>query len=432
MKIKPYSFLRKASLLCAMFFFTTLFSCKKDGKLSPDFDSGDLSISFVDTFSIRTTVVQEDSIRTDLSTSNLLGIYNDPIFGLVSSSIYSQILLTGVNLDFETTTTAVDSVVLTLDYAGLYGSATSLMSINVYELSSQLSEDTDYYSNNDISYNSTPKGGLTFTPNLIDSVDLNFDTIMYKPHLRIRLDDAFGNDILLATPSQLSDNTSFTDFMKGLYITTSTTVNNATLPSEGGSIAYFDMNSSMSTLTVYYDDTSSYNFTINTDATKFSRFAHNYTSEITKHLNDDPSKNASRIYVATMGRVRSKIELPTIKDLTKGGAVIINKAEIIFTVEDLSEGNFDDILSAISLAGIDENGDAVFLPDFFEGADHYGGTYDVTTKSYTFNISRHIHQLLLNSTIDYGMYLIANGSSTSANRAVIESEIRLEITYSKI
>ena len=52
----------------------------------------------------------------------------------------------------------------------------------------------------------------------------------------------------------------------------------------------------------------------------------------------------------------------------------ICKAEIIFTVENGSEGTFDDALSSLSLVGIDANGDPLFLIDFFEGIDHYGGT----------------------------------------------------------
>ncbi len=439
MKITSYFLMRKAFLFSAILLLTVLFSCKKDGKLTPDFDNGNLSINFVDTFSITTSVLQEDSLRTDLSTSNLLGIYNDPIFGFVSSSIYSQVLLTGADLNFGTIHT-IDSVVLTLDYAGLYGDATSPMSINVYELTSPLDESTDYYSNNYTAHDPTALASLSFTPNLTDSIDLDFDTITYKPHLRIKLNNTFGQKILDAdTLTQLNDNAGFTAFMNGLHITTTDSVTNSSLLAEQGAIAYFDMNSTMSTLTLYYNDTSTYDFTISSDAAKYSRFDQNYSgTDVEKHLNNDPNKDTNRIYVATMGRVRSKIELPTIKDLTNDGAVTINKAELIFTIEDLSEGTFDNALSTISLAGIDANGDAVFLTDFFEGPDHYGGTYDETTKSYTFNISRHIHQLIYNTTTDYGLYLIGNSSSTSANRAVIGSEssptnnIRLEITYSKI
>ena len=275
MKITSYSLLRKAIFLSAIFFLTFLFSCKKDGKLAPDFDNGNLSVSFVDTFSILTSIVQEDSLRTDLSTSNLLGIYNDPIFGPVSSSIYTQVLLTGVNVNFETTTTNVDSVVLTLDYNGLYGNPYFQASVNVYELDSKMDKDVDYYSNTIIPHKMNILGSSTFTPNLTDSVNLNFNSTTLKPHLRIRLNDSFGDSLLAADDNgskQLADNATFTSFMKGLLITrpilSKQEFQNPPPPGTG-SILSFDMNSSMSTLTIYYDDTSSYNFTINTSETGF-------------------------------------------------------------------------------------------------------------------------------------------------------------------
>jgi len=75
--------------------------------------------------------------------------------------------------------------------------------------------------------------------------------------------------------------------------------------------------------------------------------------------------------------------------------------------------------------------------DYFENAAYFGGTYNASNKTYTFNISRHIQDLINNNTVDYGMYLIATGSSIQANRSVLNSfkhpsnKIKLNITYSK-
>ena len=147
MKQKVQNFyMRKAFVFSAIFFLIGLFSCKKDGELKPDFDDGGLAINFVDTFSITTKLIEEDSIRTDLSIYNLLGLYNDPIFGPMSSSIYSQVVLSGVNVDFGSDTAVLDSVVLTLDYEALYGDTASPMSINVYVLDESLNASNQYYS----------------------------------------------------------------------------------------------------------------------------------------------------------------------------------------------------------------------------------------------------------------------------------------------
>jgi len=441
MKITSNFLLRKVLFLSAIFFLTFIFSCKKDGELSPDFDSGNLEVNYTDTFSLLTSVLEEDSIRTDLSSRNLLGLYNDPIFGLESASIYTQVILTGTSVDFGVGST-LDSIVLTLDYAGLYGDTASPMSINVYELSDDIESSTDYYSNSYLAYNPTAIGSLTFTPNLSDSLDLTFDTLMYKPHLRIKLNNTFGQSIMNADvngSNDLADNSTFKAFMKGLYLTTVDSVSNSTLASGEGSVAYLDMNSSLSTLTMYYNDTSSYSFAINSEGEKYSRFDHNYTgTDVAEHLANSGTKNVDRTYISSMAGVKTKVEIPNIKDLSDEGDVIINKAEITFTVENGSEGNFDEFISSLSLVGINETGEAVFLPDFFEGVDYYGGVYDASTNSYKFNISRHIHDLVHSTTTDYGMYLVANSSSIASNRSVISSEnspnfrIKLEITYSKL
>lgn len=429
---------RKALWFSAIFFLIGFVSCKKDGELDPDFDDGGLAINFVDTFSVTTQVVQEDSLRSDLSIYNLLGLYHDPIFGPMSSSIYTQILLTGVNLDFGTTP-VLDSVVLTLDYEALYGDTASPMTINVYELGTKLDKSNDYYSNQYTTFNTTAIGNITFTPNLNDSVNVAFDGENKAPHLRITLNNSFGQDILDGNSEELSNNEKFTDYIKGLYITTADSVSNTSLTAGQGSIVSLNMNSALSTVTIYYNDTTKYDFTINTDAVKYSRFAHNYTgTDVEAHLTNSPSKDTTITYVSTMAGVKTKLEIPNIKNIANDGAVVINKAELVVTVENGTEGSFDTPLESISLVGIDENGEDFFLPDFFEGISHFGGSYDDGDKTYKFNIARHINDLVYGNDGNYGLYIVANGGSITTRRSVLTSEknttvkIKLNITYSKI
>ena len=439
--------MRKAILLSAIFFLTLLFSCKKDGELSPDFDSGNLSINFTDTFSLQTKVLEEDSLRTDLSIYNLLGLYNDPIFGPVSSSIYTQVLLTGANLDFGSAP-ILDSVVLTLDYVELYGDTASTMTINVYKLLSDLSDNTDYYSNSYVAHEVLPLASLTFTPNLSDSVPTLYNNTTYKPHLRIKLPNTFGIDILNNSP--FTSSTDFLSFLKGFYITTQDSVTNTSISPGSGSIVSFNLNSSLSTLSIYYHYNESekaiiplkYDFSISTDGVKYSRFAHNYAgTDVLKHITNNPTKDTTVTYVSTMAGVKTKIEMPTIKDLSKFGNIVINKAELVFTIESNSEGNFDEAISSLSLVGINSAGETVVLSDYSEilgGSSKEPLVDEGTSKTYSFKLSRHIQQLLFHSTTDYGLYLLATGGSTTAKRSVISSEknliskIRLNITYSKL
>lgn len=438
--INLYS-LRKVFLLSALFFTILLFSCKKDGELIPAFDEGNLSVLFTDTFSITTSVVPEDSLRTDLAVYHLLGLYNDPIYGPKSSSIYTQMNLTGSNVDFGTNP-ILDSVILTMSYQGFYGDDESSMSIRVFELTTELSSNNDYYSNTFTSHNPAFLTTKTFTPNPKDSVSISFDTILRAPHLRINLGNDFGNKIFAGDingSNDLSDDATFQQYINGLYITTENTVSNTTLAPNTGSIAYFDMNSALSTVIVYYNDTSSYEFTINSGTVKYSRFDHNYSgTDVEKHLNNDIAKDTTLAYISTMAGVKTKLFIPHLKDILKDGSVIINKAELIIPIELGTDGRYDPAVATLAVVGIDADNSPVILPDLNEGLEYYGGSLDEINKTYTFNISRTVHDLIYNTDTDYGMYLLPSGSSITSKRIVFGSwsnpvsNIKLSITYSKI
>ena len=432
--------MRKVNLLSALFFVIVFTNCKKDGEVVPQFDDTDVSIFFTDTFSVIASLEREDSIRTDIASLNLLGIYNDPVFGFSSSSIYSQITLNGLNVDFGDTPT-LDSIVLTLEYADLYGNATSPMTIDVFEVATPMDNNTAYYSNTFLPFGSTPIASKTFTPNLTDSVFVAFDSTTVAPHLRINLGNDFGQTILdKSGEDELADNTAFTQFIEGLYITTRNDVFNSSLAAGDGSIVYFDVNSAISTVTLYYNDTSSYSFIINAESAKYSRFDHNYSgTPIESQLEGEEEDSLS--YIQTMAGVRTKLEIPDIKNLAEEGIIIINKAELVVTLE----GGSDEIYPAIptiSLVGINSDGSSVFLPDAGgrtgDELSIFGETIDPTARTYTYIISQHITDLIYNTPIDFGMYLLPSGASISANRSIIGTQkditakMRLNITYSKL
>jgi len=440
LNINRYS-LRKVTLLSALFFITLLFSCSKEGELIPAFDNGNLNILFTDTFSITTVVVPEDSLRTDLAVYHLMGLYNDPIYGPKSSSIYTQLSLTGTNVDFGSSP-VLDSCILTMSYQGFYGDTTTPMSINVFELTTELNSDNDYFSNYFTSHDAAPLTTKTFTPAINDSVSISFDTIVRAPHLRINLGSTFGNKIIAGDINgggELSDDETFQQYINGLYITTTDSVTNTSLSPGTGGIGYFDMNSALSTVTMYYNDTSSYTFTINSGNVKYSRFDHNYAgTDIEKHLNNDITKDTTLSYISTMAGVKTKLFIPNIKDILKDGDVIINKAELVIPVEAGTEGTFDSPVVTLAVVGITEDNSPIILPDLTEGLDYYGGTLDVNANTYTFNIARTIHNLVYSTEPDYGMYLLPSGSSITSKRIVFGTQsnpvagIKLNITYSKL
>lgn len=438
--------IRKAAVLSVLFLIV-LISCKKNGELYPEFNNENLSIHFTDTLTVVTTLVKDDSISTLYVGANLLGIYNDSVFGSSSASFYTEITLNGSNVNFGTNP-LIDSVVLSMKYVSsnsLYGSIITPQTFEVYRLNEKFTK-SDYFSVDSLSYSSYPNpiGSLSFLPNLTNSVQIiqNGDTSLLDAHVRINLAKKFGQTILDAGAGSntILDNAEFSNLVNGLYITPSTTVNNSTLAQSEGSILYFDMNSSLSTLTVYYRsngafNSKSYSFLINSESKKFNHFEHNYTNtEIGKQLNG-LSHDSTLTYVQAMGGIKTKLLIPNLKNLSTDGKIIINKAELVFNLSDF--GSNLAAINKLALLGITAEGQATFLIDYFEGADYFGGKYDETNRTYTFNITRHLQDLVNSDKIDYGMYLVATSSSITANRSVINSfkhpskNIKLNITYSK-
>lgn len=444
-KIFILTYSKRKALMLSVIFFTALFSCKKDGELYPKFNAENLVVSFTDTLSITTKVLKDDSINTFNVSSNLLGVYNDSIFGLSSASFYSEITLSGANVNFGANP-VIDSIVLSLKYksAGdFYGELFTPMDINVYELTQEISG-TEYNSAQDINYNPTPIGNYNDTLYITTPVKVinNQDTTSYDPHLRIRLNDAVGQMLLNEGKDNdfIEDNNALKSVFKGLYITPSTSVTTSTLQKGNGAIVYFDVNSSLSTVTLYYhndSDTTSYSFIMNSESKKFNRFDHNYAgTDVEKHLNNTSGLDSTVTYIQALGGVKTKLEIPHIKKLAAIENIIINKAEIILPLKDNSDATLQAV-QTLALTGINESGDAVFLIDNFEGIDYFGGKFDAKNNTYNFNIARHIQQLINNPEEDYGLYLIATGSAVSANRSVLNSakhptsKIKLNITYSK-
>ncbi|MBI2281392.1 MAG: DUF4270 family protein [Bacteroidetes bacterium] len=337
----------------------------------------------------------------------------------------------------------MDSVVLSMKYGNttsFYGNISTQQTVDVYRLTEKLTK-SEYYSNESLTYNSTPLGSLTFYPNPVDTVQViqNGDTTTESAHVRIRLSDTFGQEILDAGTNGniITNNAAFLNLVNGLYITPSSTVDNTLLSTNEGAVVYYDINSALSTLTVFYRNDlgteKSYSFLINSESKKFNHFEHNYTNtEIDKQLSG-LSHDSTLTYVQAMGGVKTKLIIPNLKNLSAEGKIIINKAELIFNVSDTSLATIPKLV----LTGINTESQATFLIDYFEGETYFGGTYNATDKTYTFNIARHLQDLVNSDKTDYGMYLIATNSAISTNRSVINSfkhpsnKIKLNITYSK-
>ena len=135
---------------------TAIVSCKKKQyQLGSDvIDSNTiLGGTSIDTFSLVTYTIEEDSIISDNPSNVVLGSYIDPVFGSYNASFFTQLRLAGVDPNFgDPNTIVIDSFVLALEYVGNYGDLDP-QTFEAYELEESLSLDSTYYSFSTLAYN---------------------------------------------------------------------------------------------------------------------------------------------------------------------------------------------------------------------------------------------------------------------------------------
>lgn len=148
-------------------------------KSNPD----NFMVIFTDTAAIQTSTVFVDSIST-LGERMLVGRYSDRYLGKVHAESYLQTVYNG---GFQPDTRAVfDSVVVSLKYQYHYGDTTQLQTINVHQLTENISQkDKSHFNVNKSAYNSKPIGSRSFR-----------SRPKRGERLSIRLSDELGNSIM--------------------------------------------------------------------------------------------------------------------------------------------------------------------------------------------------------------------------------------------
>ncbi len=428
--------LRSFSRFLIPAFYLCIFSCKEPTPLEIDLASDSDTLTYTDTATLISFTLPDDSIRIDETSLNLLGMCNDPVFGISQAAIYTQIRLESENNNLGNPDFTVDSVILSLKYAGIYGKKTA-QSFKVFELNEDMLIDSAYYSTKNFQYKIPEIGNVNnIEPNNSDSV--NVGGTNEPPELRIPLNNSLGDVLIKSTDvSVYATNDNFIKYFKGLLIMPDT----ASIPVSGdGAILYFDLLSTYSKLTVYYrniadTDTFKYDFLINGNCARVSNFKFNRSG--TSLFSGDTINGNNLVYIQSMGGANAKIKFPFLEKFVANGKVAVNKAEMIFLLEDNSTIDFAPYAN-LYLINIDSTGNSTFPLDFYEGSEHYGGAFDAAKNQYVFNITRHIQFLLTKQAegenYNFGMYLMGGGKAVNANRTIIKGNknVKFRISYTPL
>jgi hypothetical protein len=444
-----YKFVAGFALLSLIFW-----SCKEElnktgyGLL----DKGDLvsvKKAEIDKTTIKSFTITDTKQRTDETTYNLLGTFNDPVFGKTTTDFAVQFRLS--QYPDLSKNAQPDSLVLYLLYREFFGDTVTPQRLKVYELASDLSFDARY--EQDVNLKAISKGEVLADINYVPKFKLDSLTNLYgstkaKPkdtviqEIAIKLNASLINKLWSADSLTLSRNDLFLKYFKGLYI-------EAGDLNQGGAIIRINALAFGSRMIMHYQnsekDSLFYSYNINENSARVSRFSHDYTNTAFAANLDKKEIQDSLIYLQTTGGLGSKILIPNLNFWRDSANIAVNKAELIFTVDQFYTDTakyrppYQVILSAIN-----EKDSLYFPSDLAFSQAYFGGVYNKTDGTYRFNIAKHVQELITRKPNgvgylreNYGFFLSMANRNSNYGRVVLKGAnsktgIRLEITYSKI
>ncbi len=444
MKSKLRYLLPSLVLLCLTILVN--YSCKKDPyqvglDLLPPSDT--LKIKSTDTCTVIAYTERVDSVATSNCSELSLGSIADPIFGNSTISLYTQLQPSSTSVDFGTAP-AVDSLILMLYYSGYYGDTTTQQKIRVYEVAQDMRLDSGYYSNRQMQVYPTLLADLSFKPHPKDSVKIK--GTMYSAHIRLNLSkysNYFANKLLYGPPSVYSTTAMFSTFMKGLYIETEAV-------NSGGALLHFDISSSLSKMLMYFHnstaDSLAYSYLLNSTCARFLHIDHhnyfNAAQDLKQQIfNRDTLLGKNMLYLQGLGGTRIRFRMPYIMNFAKNRKVAINDALLQF-----NNASTDTTLKPppLLICIRDSAGLVGSVIDELEGTSYFGGSYNKSSGSYFFRLTRHIQKLITGYySINRDLYIQVNDPLKNIiypNRVTINgykpllpgalpSRFRLLITY---
>jgi hypothetical protein len=355
------------SLLIA---FVALVSCNEPSLIGSDLLEDDrINVAFTDTLTMIGSQRTTDSLQTfgpavnQQLDSYLFGIYEDPSFGTASSVITAEARMDIDPPDFENA--VLDSIVLSLPYTGNYygliNEPGQPFTMEVRLLEEQLDPEADYYSNQTFS-SSELIGTRTFQPAPEDSVTIFLygesgeGELDLGPQLRIRLDDAFGQQLISQDPSVFSNDTTFLQTYPGIQLIPTST--------NKGMVA-FDLTDVAAGITVFYRvDTvfNAYTFEFNSSSVKTVTYNNDPTGSLLDNFLQNPELSDSLLFIQGMTGVSAVLEIPYAENFQDR---LINQAILEMTViypDGIGEDDYPPV-EQIIVSEIQDDSTLTVIPD---------------------------------------------------------------------
>lgn len=430
-------------------------SCKKEAKLGietrPENDL--IGITGIDTFQVIAKTVAGDTLRTDERSTLLLGIYKDPIFGTVSSELYTQ-FEPSIPVNFgDPNKLTLDSVVLMFRFdvgaSGSYGKLLGQgnlvlppLTFRAYELNEKLNIDSSYTHIRKADYNPQIIGEAIEYRAVLDSI--NVGNGRAPAQFRMRLDNAWGEKILKAPSSTFQNAANFQELVKGLAIIPTLSFNSE------GNIYYFVPQNAFTALRLYYKvetesgnfNSETYDLLIGSSSANYMRYQISRNGSPVEQAIQNPSIGAEKCYIQGMGGCYTELSFPTLMQAFENQNIVVNRAELVMPLENTGATEYPEVPS-LFIKAYDENRTKFFIVDQLEGANHIDGFVDRTNNQYRFVITRHVQNMISayrrGENFNFGFVLTPTSESIQANRVVVQGHsptagerIKLRILYTPL
>lgn len=348
MKTIPTNFTKirwiKSLPIVCLLFMALLVACEDPKEIGGDLVTTDVNTNYIDTFTVKLSTTLLDSNVTSQAAYMLVGQYNDPIFGTISSKAYAKFLgdVTGID-----STSVMDSVQLRTVYAYYYGDTARKQTINVHLLTEDLSTTTIYNSNNSLGYETTPIASAT-TGRIVKYKSAAADTVLFDT-LIFKIKGKFANKMLQYAINPLD---TFNTNVKGLVFVPQGNTNGTILGLKPTQTRlnvyahYIRKKTSGVGDTTYVNNYSFKPSFQNRETVRFNQITANRGSSVLNNLRINgvlpAAKTNNLTYMQTALGVTTKIEIPYLaKFKAAAGRLAINQAILILEPQ---AGTFDDLV----------------------------------------------------------------------------------------
>jgi len=386
-------------------------SCKKEIlNMGQDIlPQGDfVAIKSIDTLSVFSYLMYDDSIRTDNQLTSYLGQIYNPYFGTTNAGFVTQIRL---DRRWDGLPFTVDSMKLFLHLVTSTGTvAGASHSISLYEISDQIYNDSAYYSN-------TPLNKTNFKVANIRLPVLRTDTIndvnLTLPGNGVE----FGNYLIRDTTKLFYSNNvpDFRSYFKGLYFEMD--------PSPSPLIVSLNLVYNLSTVNNFFilyghdADGLAKQYSFNIDAISnnaaYNRYTHDYSTATLgnkmEHRNTTYRDTLS--YLQSLNGVFTKLSLPGLEKLKNDasfGNIAVNRARLSVPLKFTKTSSTyykNSVPLSLRLRYKVKNGSRYDVPDYTMAAStsdpthsFFDGTLDSVANVYNFNIPSFVQSYLKDAT----------------------------------